>query len=137
MPILFFEEKLKVKDLKRLLIRNWIQQIVALEGKLVGEINFIFCSDEYLLEVNRKHLAHDYFTDVITFDYVEKDCISGDVFISWDRVKENANKLQVSPFEELCRICAHGVLHLCGYKDKSPAHKKEMTDKENFYLSIR
>jgi rRNA maturation RNase YbeY len=95
----------------------------------------IFCSDEYLLDVNKKYLNHDYYTDIITFDYVEDKIISGDIFISSDRVRENANQFNVSFEMELFRIIIHGILHLLGYKDKTKKDKSLMTEKENFYLS--
>ncbi len=111
-----------------------INFLINNERKKQGEINFIFCSDDYLLDMNKQYLQHDYFTDVITFDYSENNILSGDVFISIDRIKENAGEYKV-PFEqELQRVMIHGVLHLAGYNDKTDEEKKEMTDKENEYL---
>lgn len=118
-------------------VEEWIAATVLAEGKLVGGITYIFCSDEYLLKVNQEHLKHDFYTDIITFDYTENDLISGDLFISIDRVKENAEELKI-PFEyELHRVMIHGVLHLLGYKDKTKKHKTEMTAKEDFYLALK
>jgi len=115
---------------------HWIEQTIQKEKKKTGEISFIFCSDEYLLEINRSYLDHDYYTDIITFDYVENGEISGDIFISVDRVQDNAEKFQVSFDNELNRIMIHGVLHLCGYKDKAVNEKKLMTSKEDYYLGM-
>lgn len=118
-------------------VEEWIAATVLAEGKLFGGITYIFCSDEYLLKVNQEHLKHDFYTDIITFDYTENDLISGDLFISIDRVKENAEELKI-PFEyELHRVMIHGVLHLLGYKDKTKKHKTEMTAKEDFYLALK
>ncbi|WP_245994948.1 rRNA maturation RNase YbeY [Mangrovibacterium diazotrophicum] len=121
--------------MERRKIKTWISSVIASENKKIGSINFIFCSDEYLLQVNKQYLDHDYFTDIITFDYVEGKLISGDIFVSVDRVSENADKFQVSFDEELRRILVHGVLHLLGYPDKEPEQKKVMTQKEDHYLA--
>jgi rRNA maturation RNase YbeY len=91
-------------------------------------------TDEYLLEINKTHLDHDYYTDIITFDYTESNFISGDLFISYDRVLDNSKEFNVSSYNELCRVVFHGVLHLCGYMDKSPEDEKLMRAKESFYL---
>ncbi len=112
----------------------WINSVVEEEGYGVGEITFVFCSDDYLLEMNRKHLDHDYYTDIITFDYVEGDVVSGDLFISLDRIGDNASLLNVQYEEELLRVCVHGVLHLCGYQDKSDDEERVMRRKEDYYL---
>jgi len=100
------------------LYKQWIEQIVLSHGKTVGELTYVFCSDEYLLEMNKTYLQHDYYTDIITFDYSEDNIIGGDLFISVDRVKDNALKIGVSLQNELQRVVIHGVLHLCGFKDK-------------------
>lgn len=113
---------------------DWIKNTILNEGKQSGEISFVFCSDDYLLDINRQYLDHDYYTDIITFDYVEGNLISGDVFISIDRVKENADVFKVSFENELNRIIIHGVLHLLGYKDKDSKQKEVMTGKEDYYL---
>ena len=118
-------------------LTEWITTVVAAEEKTLAAISFIFCSDDYLLKINQEHLQHDYYTDIITFDYCEGKLTSGDLFISVDRVKENATELSL-PFEdELHRVMVHGVLHLLGYKDKTAKHKAEMTAKENHYLALR
>lgn len=136
MSIKFFSEDLPLPKIKRRLIANWLKEVILFEGKRVGEISIIFCSDEYLLDVNRKYLDHDYYTDVITFDYVEGEMVSGDIFISLDRVSENARNLNLSFLEELDRIMVHGVLHLLGYKDKSKKDKILMTEREDYFLKL-
>ena len=118
-------------------ITDWLVSVCHKEGKSLSEISIIFCSDDYLLEVNQKHLNHDYYTDVITFDYSIENTISGDLFISVDRVEENAQTVGVNMVDELHRIIVHGTLHLLGYTDKTTSAKKEMTSKEDFYLSLR
>jgi probable rRNA maturation factor len=102
--------------------------------KEVGDINYVFCNDEFLLEINRSYLDHDYYTDVITFDYSEGSCLSGDVFVSIDRVMENAGDFNVSFLSELSRVIVHGVLHLAGYKDKHKDDEQLMRSKEDYYL---
>lgn len=116
-------------------ITSWIEYIITHEGKKLGDINYIFCDDEYLLKINQDYLQHDYYTDIITFDYVKGKKISGDIFVSVTRVSENAPLLSKSFDEELHRVIAHGILHLCGYKDKTEAEVKEMRNKEDFYLN--
>lgn len=118
-------------------LAEWIKTCVSKESRKTGEISYIFTDDAYLLDVNRTYLNHDTLTDVITFDYGEDDTVSGDIFISIDRVRENA-ELYGDNFEnELNRVMIHGVLHLCGYEDKSPETKAQMTDKEDYCLSLR
>lgn len=116
-------------------VLNWISTVIPQESYEEGEINYIFCSDEYLLDLNIKHLNHNTLTDVISFDYSIGKLISGDVFISIDRVKENAQSFEVSFNEELHRVMIHGILHYCGYMDKTKEDKIIMREKENFYLS--
>lgn len=118
----------------RKVLKNWISSAVSNEGYRCGDLNIIFCSDTYLLKINQQYLEHDYYTDVITFDYSEEGIISGDIFISVDRVRENSYIYKVSFNEELNRVIIHGVLHLLGYGDKDAHLKKIMTEKENFYL---
>lgn len=117
-------------------VREWIVSTIKAEGfQRIGELNFIFCSDEYLLEMNQQYLQHDTLTDIITFDNSEReDTITGDIFISVDRVWENATKFNVTHEYELHRVMIHGVLHLCGYPDKKPKEKALMTQKEDYYL---
>jgi rRNA maturation RNase YbeY len=137
MSIHLFQEDVSVSIIKENFLSTWLSKTIESESKSLGEINIIFCSDEYLLKLNQEHLDHDYFTDILSFDYTEGDIISGDLFISWDRVQDNASTVKVSDYDELCRVCVHGVLHLCGYKDKAEKDKTLMTQKEDFYLSLR
>lgn len=130
----FADVKSTLKDRNRL--RDWIVLIAKKEKHNVGDLSFIFCSDEYLLQMNRDHLQHDYYTDVITFDYSEGKTIAGEIYISIDRIKDNAKTLGIPTTQELHRVMIHGVLHLLGYKDKSPKSKKEMTAKEDWALGI-
>lgn len=116
-------------------LKLWLEHMIRSEEKKLGDINYIFCDDEYLLKINQDYLQHDYYTDIITFDYVKGKKISGDIFVSVTRVSENAPLLSKSFDEELHRVIAHGVLHLCGYKDKTEAEIKEMRNKEDFYLN--
>lgn len=118
------------------LTKDWLQNLISSENKKLGEINYIFCDDEHLLQVNRDFLQHDYYTDVITFDYVKGKTISADIFVSLPRISDNAKSLSKDFNSELLRVLAHGVLHLCGYKDKSEDEILEMRSKEDYYLSI-
>lgn len=115
-------------------LTEWVSSAVKAEQREGGDINVIFCSDEYLLEINRKYLEHDYYTDIITFDYNFDDVVSGDLFISVDTVRANAKEYGVSFLEELHRVIIHGVLHLIGYNDKTADEQKVMRSKENEYL---
>lgn len=109
---------------------RWISQVIDSEGKKEGDINYVFCDDEYLLEINQKYLEHDTLTDIISFDYSVGNELHGDIFISVERVRENASDFEV-PFDvELRRVMAHGILHYCGYKDKSEADEVVMRIKE-------
>jgi rRNA maturation RNase YbeY len=121
----------------KLSLRKWISNTILEEGKTVGDINYIYCSDVYILDLNKSSLDHDYYTDIITFDYVEESVISGDLFISIDRVADNAKTQDVSFIDELHRVMIHGVLHLCGFGDKSKEEEKQMRSKEDFYLKKR
>lgn len=113
----------------------WLQDIIVSEQKKIGEINYIFCDDEYILKVNQDYLQHDYYTDIITFDYVKGKTISGEIFVSLQRISDNASTLSKDYEEELRRVLAHGILHLCGYKDKSEEEEREMRNKEDYYLN--
>lgn len=117
-------------------LTNWISKVCTSENHEFGDISLIFCSDDYLLDMNRTHLDHDYYTDIITFDYTENQFVSGDLFISVDRVRDNASDFNVSFEHELHRVIIHGVLHLCGFKDKSDDEEKLMRTKENNALSM-
>ena len=119
----------------------WIKETANIYNKKTGDIAFIFCHDDKILEINRQYLQHDYYTDIITFDYSQKNIISGDIFISLDTVKSNAVKYDVPYNKELHRVIIHGILHLCGQDDKTPESKEMMTKKENealerFYGSL-
>ncbi len=131
MSILFFNEDVPLPVFHKSKISSWITHCITDEGFQVGTINFIFVSDDYLLKMNRQYLNHDYLTDVITFDYCEKKFISGDIFISVDRIKENALDLNQDFSDELFRVMIHGVLHLMGYHDKTDEEKKQMRAKED------
>ena len=116
------------------MIKEWMEGVIKNENKRVGVTNLIFCSDEYLLEVNKEFLKRDYLTDVISFDYTKEDKISGDVLISVERVEENAMEHRISFLEELKRVMVHGLLHLIGYDDNTVENKAIMTAREDFYL---
>ena len=132
--IRFFVEDVKFNLPKKLLLKNWLKSVIEDYRKKVGDINFIFASDEYLYDLNIKYLNHDYYTDVITFPYNEGNKISGDIYISVDRVKDNAEKFSADFLEELYRVMVHGVLHLLGYEDDTEEKKLIMRSKEDFYL---
>lgn len=125
----------KLKD--KALNNKWLKMVAASELRKIGNINIIFCSDNYILDVNMKYLQHDYFTDIITFDYCEKDILSGDLFISIDSVRENSLFYGTEFPEELNRVMVHGVLHLIGYDDHTEEDIKTMRSKENYYLDLR
>ena len=141
----FHSESIDFNLKSKLRLKEWIAGAIAAEGAQTGEINFIFCDDDYLLELNRQYLSHDTYTDIITFDYSEEAKeqrpkanlqISGDIFISVERVRENAGKFNTTFERELHRVIIHGVLHLLGHKDKSAADKSEMRKKEDYYISL-
>ena len=115
----------------------WIRRVAATYGRKVGEVGYLFCDDEKILEVNREYLQHDYYTDIITFDYSEGDVINGDLVISLDTVKSNAELLHKDYGEELHRVIIHGILHLCGINDKGPGEREIMEQAENKALKIR
>jgi len=134
----FFSEDTDYKPKQKTALRAWIKDTVGTEGYKTGEINVVLCSDGYLLTINRQYLQHDTYTDIVTFDSSEvEDLIAGDIFISIDRVRENATKFGVPEADELHRVIIHGILHLCGYGDKKKEDKALMTAKEDFYLARR
>ena len=135
MSVSFHRENVSLNADEKLIIK-WLTNSVNSLNYSVGELSFVFCSDDYLRKLNIKHLNQDYFTDVITFDYSKEMSLIGDVFISTERVKENAKLFNVSFNEELFRVIIHGVLHLCGFKDKTKEEKAEMRSKENDFLSL-
>lgn len=135
MAIRFHTEDVKYSWKHKRKLSSWIKDSAHHENRPIGEINVILCSDEYLLGMNQQFLEHDYYTDIITFDYTEDKTISGDLYISFDRVSENALKNQVSTNYELYRVVIHGIMHLCGYKDKTKSDSVLMRKKEDFYLT--
>ena len=114
----------------------WLINLIASENKKIGEITYIFSDDEYILKINQDYLQHDFYTDVITFDYVKGKNISGDIFVSLPRISDNAKMLNKSFEKEFLRVLAHGVLHLCGYKDKSAEEISLMRTKEDHYINL-
>ena len=133
--IQYIAEDIKMPALEKQKLNKWIKEVAADYNKKVGDIAYLFCTDERILEVNKQYLNHDYFTDIITFDYSERNVISGDIFISLETVESNASEFGVGFHEELHRIIIHGILHLCGNDDKTPELRIEMTAKENIALS--
>ena len=131
----YFEDiDFKLKD--KIRIRKWLRLVAESEIFVLGDISIIFCSDNYILNINRKYLQHDYFTDIITFDYTEGNRISGDLFISIDSVRENSIEYGTEFIDELHRVIVHGVLHLIGYDDHTEEEIEMMRKKENYYLSL-
>ena len=137
MALIYFAEDFKRPAIKNRETTDWIRRVASEYGKKCGDIAYIFCSDEKILEVNKAYLQHDYYTDVITFDYTEGDKIGGDIFISVDTVRSNAEQFGTDYDEELHRIIIHGVLHLCGINDKGPGEREIMTRHENEALKLR
>ena len=134
----FFEEGITYELKHKTALRQWITQTIKAEGFKLKELTYIFCSDSYLLQINQQYLNHDTYTDIITFDNSETEkVIIGDIFISIDRIRENALKFNISDTDELHRVIIHGALHLLGYKDITPVTKQKMTQKEDFYLNKR
>ncbi len=133
----FFYEEINYKLQSESKIGQWLKLCASKENKNISLINYIFCTDAYLIEINKQYLKHDYYTDIITFEYSENEAsLTGDVFISVDRAKENSIKLNQNFESEIMRLLVHGLLHLMGYKDKEPQDKKMMTSKEDHYLSL-
>ena len=134
--ILFYSEEVKNPITKKRILKKWIQQVISNHHKVVGEINYIFVSDEYILDVNKTYLNHNYFTDIITFNNNVGDVISSDIYISVDTVRSNAEEYNVSFEEELYRVVIHGILHLIGFDDTSDELQAEMTVQENKALTL-
>jgi probable rRNA maturation factor len=138
MPVKFFTERITFQFPGKRRAADWIEEVAKGEGYVAGEINFIFCSDPYLLSLNKRYLNHDFYTDILTFDLGETEGrVEGDIFISLARVRENAKRLGIEFQQELHRVMVHGILHLMGYKDKKPADQAKMRGKEDAYLSLR
>lgn len=135
--ISYFTEGVKFELKGKLLNNRWLKMVVESEVKRMGDLSIIFCSDPYILDVNLRYLQHDYFTDIITFDYCEGNKISGDLFISIDSVRENALFYGATFEDELDRVMVHGVLHLLGYDDHTPEEIEVMRAKENYYVNIK
>ena len=123
--------------IKRRETTAWIRRVAATYGRKVGEVGYLFCNDEHILQVNREYLGHDYYTDIITFDYDEGDTVNVDLVISLDTVRTNAEKFHKPYAEELHRVIIHGILHLCGLNDKGPGERELMEEAENRALALR
>jgi len=136
MAIVYETVDISFPKIKRRETTRWIKRIIEHFNKQLGNITYIFCSDEEILQINKLYLNHDYYTDIITFDYSEEDILSGDLFISLETVKTNSEKFKTKFDEELHRVMIHGILHLCGYDDKTAAKKKIMHAKENEALEL-
>lgn len=132
----FFEEDIRVTLKNKLALKAWLKHVATAEGKKIGELNYVFCSDDYLLEINKHYLNHHTLTDIITFDQSENPKkVEGDIYISYERVLENGATLGTGK-QELFRVIVHGLLHLLGYKDKKAEEQKIMREKEDFYLNL-
>ncbi len=138
MPINFYNHQIELNLKHKKEVRDWLNEVATEEGVKIDELSYIFCDDEYLLSINQQYLNHDTYTDIITFDLTEeKGIMNGEVYISIERVGENAKKFKNSPEDELHRVMVHGLLHLIGYDDKNPAEKAGMREKEDACLSMR
>lgn len=135
--ITYNAEDIKLPTIKKRETTRWIKKVAATYGRKVGEIGYMFVNDEKILEVNNEYLGHDYYTDVITFDYCEGDILNGDIVISLDTVQTNAEKFGKTYEEELYRVIIHGILHLCGINDKGPGEREIMEENENKALALR
>ena len=136
MAIFFYAEDTELPAINQEAVAGWVREVARTYGKRVGDVSYIFCSDAKILEVNRQYLQHDYYTDIITFDYTAGNRIRGDLFISLDTVRTNAEKFHTSYNEELHRTIIHGILHLCGINDKGPGEREIMEANENRALAI-
>lgn len=135
--IRYFQEDIRFELKQKMQNNRWLKMVAGSEMRRLGAINIIFCSDNYILDVNMKYLQHDYFTDIITFDYCEGDVLSGDLFISIDSVRENALFYGTEFADELNRVMVHGLLHLIGYDDHTEADIAVMRQKENYYIEMK
>ena len=135
--IRYFQEDIRFELKQKMQNNRWLKMVAGSEMRRIGAVNIIFCSDNYILDVNMRYLQHDYFTDIITFDYCEKDILSGDLFISIDSVRENALFYGVPFADELDRVMVHGLLHLIGYDDHTEEQIREMRAKEDYYLQMK
>ena len=135
--IRYFQEDIRFELKQKMQNNRWLKMVAGSEMRRIGAVNVIFCSDNYILDVNMRYLQHDYFTDIITFDYCEKDILSGDLFISIDSVRENALYYGTEFADELNRVMVHGLLHLIGYDDHTEEETAVMRQKENYYLRLK
>lgn len=136
MGIVYQSENIKLPDIKKKETSRWIEKVASLYNKSIGDVNYIFCDDDKIIEVNRKFLDHDFYTDIITFDYSEDSIISGDIFISLDTVLSNSQKYNTEYKEELMRVIIHGILHLCDIDDRTDTEELEMRKAEENALKI-
>ena len=136
MAITYYAEDVQLPAIDEIRVSSWIKAVAETYGKKTGDISYIFCSDEKILEVNRQYLQHDYYTDIITFDYTERNKISGDLLISLDTVRSNSETFHTDYEEELHRTIIHGILHLCGINDKGPGEREIMEANENKALAM-
>ena len=135
--ITYNTENVRMPQIRRRDTSAWIRRVAQTNGKKVGEVGYLFCDDEKILEVNREFLGHDYYTDIITFDYCEDNVLNGDIVISLDTVRSNAEQFKKDYDEELHRVIIHGILHLCGQNDKGPGERELMEAAENRALALR
>ena len=135
--ITYSTENVKFPNIKRRETTAWIKRVAATYGKKVGEVGYLFCDDEHILEVNNEYLGHDYYTDIITFDYCEDDVLNGDLVIAVDTVRANGELFGKAYDEELHRVIIHGILHLCGLNDKGPGEREQMEAAEDAALKLR
>ena len=136
MAITFQAEKIGFPNIRKRDTKNWIKQVAENYGKKIGDVNYLFCDDEKIREINKYYLSHDFYTDIITFDYSEKNQILGDIVISLETVRSNSEKYDTTFEEELNRVIIHGILHLCGINDKSETEAKAMRKAENAALVL-
>ena len=137
MAIAYYAEDIELPAIKKRVVSGWVKAVAETYGKKTGDISYIFCSDEKILEVNRQYLQHDYYTDIITFDYCQGDRLSGDLFISLDTIRTKAEQFGAAYDDELHRVIIHGILHLCGINDKGPGEREIMEEAENKALAMR
>lgn len=135
--ISYQSENVKMPALRRRETSAWLRRVAAQHGRRIGSLGYVFCDDKKILEVNRQYLKHDYYTDIITFDYDEGNVINGDIYISLDTVRSNSQKYHTEYTDELNRVIVHGLLHLCGIDDKGPGERENMEHEENMALSLR
>ncbi|MBR6867479.1 MAG: rRNA maturation RNase YbeY [Prevotella sp.] len=135
--ITYNTENVKMPSIRRRDTSAWIRRVAESYGKKVGEVGYLFCDDEHILQVNREYLGHDYYTDIITFDYCEDDTLNGDLVISLDTIRTNAEQFNKAYDEELHRVIIHGILHLCGLNDKGPGERQQMEAAEDRALALR